>query len=225
MRRYVQTLTLILSAAATLTAATVNDALAKMNETGPSFRGMTANLTRVTFTKVLNEKTTESGTIRLRKQGKELQTFIEFTQPDPKLVAFHGRKAEIFLPKLNTVQEYDLGKQSDLLDQFLLVGFGTTGKDLTANYSPKLVGEETVAGQKTWHLDLTPLNPKVKDKFRRLDLWLDETGGYPVQQRFVQPSGDYYLFTYADVKLNPALTDDALKLKLPKGVKREFPQK
>jgi len=225
MRRYVQTLTLILSAAATLTAATVNDALAKMDETGPSFRGMTANLTRVTFTKVLNEKTTESGTIRLRKQGKELQTFIEFTQPDPKLVAFHGRKAEIFLPKLNTVQEYDLGKQSDLLDQFLLVGFGTTGKDLTANYAPKLVGEETVAGQKTWHLDLTPLNPKVKDKFRRLDLWLDETGGYPVQQRFVQPSGDYYLFTYADVKLNPALTDDALKLKLPKGVKREFPQK
>jgi hypothetical protein len=27
------------------------------------------------------------------------------------------------------------------------------------------------------------------------------------------------------VRLNPALTDEALKLKLPKGVKREYPQK
>ena len=31
------------------------------------------------------------------------------------------------------------------------------------------------------------------------------TARYPVQQKFIQPSGDYYLFTYRDVKVNPQL--------------------
>jgi len=225
MRCRLQIVAAFLCAFASVRAAGLDDALAKLDETGPSFKGMTASLSRTTFTKVLNDKASESGTIKLRKQGKDLQTLIEFTQPDPKIVAFKGRKAEIFYPKLNTVQEYDLGKQTDLLEQFLLAGFGSTGRDLKANYDPKLVGEETVAGQKTWHLDLAPVNPKVKDKFKRLELWLDQVGGYPVQQRFLQPSGDYYMFTYSDVKLNPGLSDDDLKLKLPKGVKRETPQK
>src|SRR4051794_32826660 len=119
-------------------AAGLDDALAKLDATGPKFTGMIANLARTTYTKVLNEKSTESGTIKLRKQGKDLQAYIEFTQPDPKSVAFRGKKAEVFYPKMNTVQQYDLGKQSDLLDQFLLVGFGTTGRDLKDNYSPTL---------------------------------------------------------------------------------------
>ena len=33
-------------------------------------------------------------------------------------------------PKLKTVQEIDLGKRTDLIDQFLLVGFGTSGQEL-----------------------------------------------------------------------------------------------
>jgi hypothetical protein len=33
------------------------------------------------------------------------------------------------------------------------------------------------------------------------------------------------LITYSDVKWNPSLTDEAVTLKLPKGVKREFPQR
>ncbi|HYO82136.1 MAG TPA: hypothetical protein VES20_12095, partial [Bryobacteraceae bacterium] len=86
-------------------------------------------------------------------------------------------------------------------------------------------GEETVAGQKTHKLELTPQTANIKDKLRRVDLWISDESAYPVQQRFLQPSGDYYLVTYSGVKVNPALTEEALRLKLPKGVKREYPQK
>ena len=88
---------------------------------------------------------TEAGSMLLKKQGRELQVLIDFTKPDAKTVAFRGQKAEIFYPKLKTVQEYDLGKQRGMVDQFLLLGFGTTGQDLKANYSVKYAGEETVA--------------------------------------------------------------------------------
>jgi len=217
--------TLLLCLAASVVAAaepTLEEVFAKMDASAGKFSSMSADISRDTYTKVLNEKTVESGTIKLRKQAKDLQVRIDFTKPDAKIVAFRGKKAEIFLPKLNTVQEYDLGKQRSLVDQFLLVGFGTTGRDLKSSYAGKLLGEESIAGQKAWRLELTPTNPSVKEKLRRLDLWMDEGGEYPVQQRFVQPSGDYYLVTFSNVKLNPALSDDDVKLKLPKNVKREI---
>jgi len=49
--------------------------------------------------------------------------------------------------------------------------------------------------------------------------------GYPIQQKFYQPAGDYMVFTYSGIKINPDLADSALKLHLPKNVKREYPQK
>jgi hypothetical protein len=43
-----------------------------------------------------------------------------------------------------------------------------------------------------------------------------------LQQNFYEPSGDYSVFTYSDMKINPPLKDSDLGLpKLPKGVKKE----
>jgi outer membrane lipoprotein-sorting protein len=203
-------------------ATTAADVLAKLDQSAPKFTSMTATLTRLTYTKVIDDKSVEQGQIALKKLSpRDIQVLINFEKPDPRTVSFRGRKAEIVYPKLKTVQEIDLGKRTDLIDQFLLVGFGTSGQELQSNYTVKYVGEEAIAGQKAHHLQLTPKREKVQ----AMDLWISENGGHPVQQKFVQPSGDYYLFTYQDVKVNPQLGDEAFKLKVPKGYKREFPQK
>ena len=205
---------------------TTEEVLAKIDQSAPKFNGMTSQVTRVSYTKVIDDKTVEEGRISLRKLGpRDLQVLIDLTKPDARTVAFRGRKAEIYYPKLKTVQEYDLGKRTDLVDQFLLVGFGTTGRELQANYAVKYVGDETVGGQKTHKLELVPSTADRRKQLDRLELWVAATGAYPVQQKFTQPSGDYYLFTYNDVKINPALGDEAFRLNLPKGTKREFPQK
>jgi outer membrane lipoprotein-sorting protein len=206
-------------------AATADSLLAKMDAVAPKFTGMTADLTRVSYTKVLDDKSTETASMKLRREGRDIQVLIDITKPNPQTVTFGGRKAEKYYPKLNTVQEFDLGKNKGVVDQFLLVGFGTSGKDLKANYDVKYVGEETISGQKTHKLELTPRNQKMKENFRLLELWVSEDGSYPVQQRFIAPSGDYNLATYSNVKLNPTLAAADLKLKLPQGVKREYPQK
>jgi len=204
-----------------VTAASLDDVFAKMNAAAPKFSSMMAGVQRVTYTKVLDEKATESGVIRIRRQGKEIQVLMEVSKPDPKWVSFRGKKAQMYLPRLKTLQEYDLGKHGSLIDQFLLIGFGTTGPELQANYNVKLAGEETVAGQKTWKLQLTPKDAALKEKLQSLILWIDDSGSYPVQQQFLEPSGDYYLFTYLDVKLNPGLTEQSLRLIVPPGTKRE----
>lgn len=209
----------------TAAAASLPDVLAKMDQSAASFEAMSAGVRKLSHTQVIDDNGEESGSILLeRLKPRGLQALINFTAPDPRTVAFGGTKAEIYLPKLKTVQEYNLSKYSDILDQFLLVGFGTTGKELSANYDIKLGGEETVAGVSATRLDLTPKTEARREKLKLLQLWITD-GGYPVQQKFLQPSGDFTVFTYTDVKVNPPLAGDALKLKVPKGTKREYPQK
>jgi len=128
---------------------TTEDVLSKLDQSATKFNSMTANLTRLTYTKVIDDKSIEEGKMSLKKTGgRDLEVLIDFVKPDPRTVAFGGRRAEIYYPKLKTVQEYDLGKHADLMDQFLLVGFGTTGKELKANYSIKYVGRSRSPGRK-----------------------------------------------------------------------------
>lgn len=215
----------ISTAAALLSADSLPQVLAKLDESATSFESMSANVKKLSHTEVINDNMEESGSILLKRQKpRGLAALIDFTKPDPRTIAFSGNKAEIYYPKLKKVDEYNLSKYTDIVDQFLLVGFGTAGKELAANYDIKLGGAETVEGVATNRLDLTPKTDARREKLKLLQLWI-AGGGYPVQQKFLQPSGDFTVFTYTDVKVNPPLAEDALRLKLPKGVIRERPQR
>jgi outer membrane lipoprotein-sorting protein len=206
--------------------ATVQDVLSRMDESAPGFTSMSANLRSLKHTQVIDDTTEENGTILVRKTApRAMQVLVNFTKPDERTVAFGGKKAEIYYPKLKTVQEYNLAQHTSLIDQFMLLGFGASGKELAASYDVKLAGEESIGGRKAVKLDLTPKTAAAREKLKKVELWMADGGAYPVQQKFLQPSGDYTVFTYTDVKLNPGLSAEALKLKLPKGVKRETPQK
>lgn len=206
-------------------AETLDSVLARMDASAAEFRALSAKLKKTTYTAVLNESSSESGTIRVRRlSAKDLRMLINFAEPDAKNVAYANKKWQIFYPKINTVQEYDFGKQSALVDQALLLGFGTASADLKRGYSLKYLGEDTVDGKKTSHLELVPKSSEAREHFTKVELWISEAG-HPVQQKVVQPSKDYYLVTYSEIHLNPKLDDESLKLRLPKGVKKEYPQR
>jgi outer membrane lipoprotein-sorting protein len=208
------------------TAETLDDVLKRMDQGAQGFKGMVANLKRVTHTAVLNDNSEETGAIRLkRSSARDLKVRIDFTTPDQYTVVFRGRKFEKYFPKIQTVQEYDLGKQRQLVDQFLLLGFGTSGKELTSTYDVKFLGADQANGQSAWHLELIPKSPQAREHLTKVDLWISAANGQPVQQKFHEPSGDYHIIAYSNVRLEPALSDKVLELDLPKGVKREYPQK
>src|SRR5258708_38182828 len=101
-----------------------------MDRAGAKVSTMTADVSRDSYTKVIDDHSTASGMFAVKKSKMgELQMKMDITKPDPTSYAFHGKKAEIYLPKINTVREYDLGKFSDQVDQFLLLGFGASGHD------------------------------------------------------------------------------------------------
>jgi outer membrane lipoprotein-sorting protein len=206
-------------------AETLDQVLARVNKEAASFRKMTAKFTKTQFIAVLNDTSQESGILWMKKSGKKLEMRGEVTGTDARSFGFRDSKGEIFYPKINTVQIYDLGKERSLVDQFLLLGFGSSGSDIAKTYSMKTAGEETVNGIKTTRLELVPKSQKVLEQIQKVYLWIPDNAGHPVQQQFMQPGGNYYKVVYSDMQINPNLPDSEFSLKLPPGVKKDYPQR
>jgi outer membrane lipoprotein-sorting protein len=202
------------------------ETLAHMDEAAAKFKGLQADVQKISHMAVINEDTVEAATIALKRLNpRDIRVLFDFKPPNPKQVAIAGVKVDFYYPGINTVQEYDLGKSRSLVEQFMLLGFGSNAKDLDSAYSIRLGGPETVAGQSAMRLELIPKSQDVLAHLKRVDLWISDANGIAVQQKLFEPGGDYLLATYTNIKLRPNLPDSAVKLDLPKSVKREYPQK
>jgi outer membrane lipoprotein-sorting protein len=157
-------------------------------------------------------------------QPGEVQGRVDFTVPDRKTITFEKRRIQEYLPKINTLQVFDLDKHGEQLDRFLMIGFGTSGTELAKDYDVTVLGTENIKGQSATHLQLNPRGAEARHYVQKIELWVPEQGDpYPLREKIFQPSGDYRLVTYNDLKINPPLQPDALQLKLPPGVKTEHP--
>jgi outer membrane lipoprotein-sorting protein len=226
MKQIIQSLLLTAALACAVSAQNTAAVLARMDVAGPQFRSMTARMERLTHVAVIDDNTSETATMRvLRSKAKDIRVALDFTKPEHKQVAINERKVEIFYPKANTVQEWDLGKYKSIVDQFILLGFGTTGKELQKAYGVKFLKEDTVAGHKCTRVELEPKDSKVKQHYTKFELCIADPGGYPILQKLIEPSGNYTSITYTDIKLNAELRPESLNLNMPAGVKREYPQR
>jgi outer membrane lipoprotein-sorting protein len=195
-----------------------------MDVTSATFKGVKADLTRITHNAAVDINTEVHGTMVLKRSGPhDIRTLVTFTDPPSQVFVGTGI-AQIYYPKIETIQEYKLSeKTKTAFEQFYLLAFGGSGKDLVANYDVTYIGSETVGGSSSSHLQLVPKTPEVKKSFTKLDLWLTEAKATPTQLRLSQPSGDSTTFIYTGVVLNPKISDSDLKLKTPKGVRTQYP--
>ena len=201
--------------------------LARMDKAAREFKNMTARGTYVTHTDVINEDSTEKGTAVMKKVAAgRVQGLIDF--PD-RTVSYENRTVRIYYPKANTIQEFDLGEQSEQLDQFFKLGFGTSGTELAKEWDVSVLPTDTMKraeGKQTIRLQLIPKTAQARKYVTKVELWIPEAGDpYPVQEKISQPSGDYKLITYTELKTNQPLPPGALQLKTRPGVKTEHPGK
>src|SRR5689334_13883400 len=203
--------------------ASLSAARARRDQGASRFHSMSADLTMLSHTAIRDANTTENGTNTIEKATDGTQALIDFTsETNRRTIAFLDRTIQMYYPKLSLVQIYKLGRKANLLDQYLLLGFGTSGKDLTKGYDVKLEGTEQVSGQSASKLVLVPKAAGVKAQLSKVEIWLPANSGYPVQQKFYNPSGNFRLATYTNFQLNPPL--GAIKLNAPPNAKIEYPQ-
>ena len=216
----------LLGVAAAPAAETLGAVQTRMDKSAAEFAALSARVKKVSYTAVIKDSAAESGTFIIKKvKPGDVRVRMEIDKPDARSIALSRKKYEIFLPKINTVQEYDLTQYGRLVDQFLLLGFGTPVREITKSYDMVVTGTETIDGKQTTRVELRPKLDSVKEHLKLVEIWIPMNDGNPIQQKFLQPSGDYTLSTYMDVKVNPLLKDADVQLTLPKNVKREKPQK
>ena len=226
--RFLRATLVLLAAVAGLTAADdLQKVYSKIDSGADGFKGLTADIKRDAHMDLINEDDVEAGKIVVkRSKPGDVHMRIDFLEPNQKQVAFSGSKAEIYYPKSNTVEEYDLSKHKDMLKQFLLLGFGTRSQELRDAYSIRLIGAEPVNGQPATRIELIPKSKDMAQTFPKIELWISDATGMALQQKLYEKGGkDYQLNTYSNMKLRSDISDSDVKLNVPKGATHTNPLK
>jgi outer membrane lipoprotein-sorting protein len=195
--------------------------LGQLDSQAKNFHSFSADVERTKVTVVVNDRSTETGSILVR--GDKM--LLQMKSPDVRTVLLTGDNLYLYTPSLNRVEEHNLGKNRTLVDQFLLLGVGTSGKELQKNYLITLLGEPIIGDSKTVELELTPKSQEARNQISKIQIWLNESSWLPVQQQFNETgSGDYFIINYSKIVKNPAIDESTFKPHWPKGTEKIKPQ-
>jgi outer membrane lipoprotein-sorting protein len=201
---------------------TTESVLQKMDKSAADFRSLTADIEHIKYTDVVKDTSSETGQIFVRRDQKMR---IDFTKPDPRVILRTGDTLFVYAPKINRVEEYNLGKNRSLVDQYVLLGFGTKSQSMQRSYDIALTGEEEIEQHKTFVLTLTPKSEDVRKQITKIQMWIDSSSWLPVQQKFFEAgSGDYFLSKYSHMMKNLKINDSKFKPDWPKNATRVKPR-
>jgi outer membrane lipoprotein-sorting protein len=202
--------------------ATTESVLAMMDKSAADFRSLTADIEHTKYTDVVKDTSTETGQIFVHRDQKMR---IEITKPDPRTILRTGDSLFVYTPKIKRVEEYDLGKNRSLVDQYVLLGFGTKTQNILKSYEVTLTGEEELDHRKTLVLELTPKSDEIRRQITKIQMWIDQSSWLPLQQKFFEATaGDYFLFHYSNIMKNLKINDAKFKQDWPKDVSRVKPR-
>jgi|SRR5271157_2879666 len=200
---------------------TLEGVLKQLDEEAKAFHSLSADVERTKVTVVVNDRSTETGSLLVHGD----RMLIEMKPPNERKILRTGDNLYVYTPGLKRVEEYNLGKHRELIDQFLLLGFGTPGKELQKAYLVTLLGETSLDDKKTIELELTPKSETVRNQISKIQIWLDESSWLPLQQQFFETgSGDYFIIRCSKIIRNPVISDAEFKPHWPKNTEKVKPQ-
>ena len=201
---------------------TAEGVLEMMGKSAQDFHSLSANVEHIKYTDVVKDTSTETGRFYVRRDEKMR---IEILKPDQRTILRTGDQLYIYTPKISRVEEYDLGKNRELVDQYVLLGFSTKPENMRKSYQVAVKGEEDLDQKKTVVLELTPKSEAVARQISKIEMWIDQTSWLPIQQKFFEAgSGDYFLFHYTNLMKNLKLGDVKFKPDWPKGTQKVKPR-
>jgi outer membrane lipoprotein-sorting protein len=184
-----------------------------MDTAAKDFHSLQAAFEWDQYTKVVKDTDISKGSVYFQREGNGIRMSADIAEPAPKTVLFAEGEVKMYEPKIDQVTLYKTGKNRAEVESFLVLGFGGRGHDLLKSYDVKYIDAETVDGVATDQLQLTPKSEKARAQFSQILLWIDGKTGVSVQQKLLQPSGDYRLAKYSKIVINQKLPDGVFRLK------------
>ena len=198
--------------------------LAEMNRAAAGFKSAQADFEWDQYQRVVEEHDLQKGQIYFKRTKAGTDAAVKVVSPEPKQVIFKDGKLSLYQPRIDQVTQYKANSNRADVESFMSLGFGASGDDLARNFEIKLDGWETVDGVRTAKLDLVPKKEKMKASVNRVLLWMDAQRNVSLKQQFFEPSGDYRLTHYTNIRLNGRVPDDVFRLKTTAKTKIVQPQ-
>ena len=191
----------------------LNAVLTRMDQAAEKFRTTQADFVWDQYSKVVNETDTQKGTLYFRRTKSGVEMAAHITEPAVKYVLFRDGKARVYEPNIDQETVYNAGKNKADFESFLVLGFGGGGHELEKSFDVRYLGKEEAMGVNADQLELIPKSQRVRNTFSQILLWIDPARGVSVQQKLLEPSGDYRLAKYSNIQINARIPDSIFKLK------------
>ena len=197
----------------------LEEVLSNMDKRGQSLSSMSSNILQKKWTDILEEfDEGERGTFHFLLESQKVFLRKEIAEPQQSILVIRDGRLVFYQPKIKQAQRYDLGNNKDKAE-FLLLGFTSNKEAMKKTYAIKWLGQDRVGDRDTYVLELTPKSKTVSAHFSRIVLWIDSQLWVPIQQKLVEPTRDYLLFQFDQIKLNDGIEKSHFDLKLPKDVR------
>ena len=110
---------------------TVDGVLRQLDRSSKDFHSLSADVERTKVTVVVNDKSTEDGTILVH--GDKM--LLEMKQPNARTILRTGDSLYVYTPGLNRVEEYNLAQHRSLVDQYPTVTLLYGARDPSVNHA------------------------------------------------------------------------------------------
>ena len=192
--------------------------LAEMDASSARFHSAEASIEKQQFEKIVNDTTTESGTIYFLRGGGTMQVGAKFDPPNAQTLEYKDGVVRLYSAGTNHIDQYSTsGANQARFEAFLTLGFGGSGSDLAKAWTIADQGTEALSdGSKTVQvekLDLVSKEPSVRGNFTHVTIWVDTARDVPLKQEFFTPSGDTQTALYSNIRLNQPIELKAFAIK------------
>jgi len=192
--------------------------LDRLDQFSRTFTCAKANIRSIVHTNSIPDDDIETGTIFVKRPGGTTLFRIDFTRPNVYTAEVREETAEVYHPKLNEIDVYDLRAYKDIAQRLFLLGFGMPGRELAANYEIRNLKHDSVDGQGAAYVELIPKSPGVRRQLKSIEVWISDASLCPVRQIFHMPDGSSRTAEFSAMEVNPKLPGNIFEL--PKSAKR-----
>ena len=180
--------------------------LSQMDMASKSFKSAQADIKRVHLEKLVNDTSTESGTVYFLRNGGATQFGGRFG-PDLKIVEYKSGTVRLYTAANKHLDQVAAsGTNQGRVETFLTLGFGGSGSDLAKAWNITYQGTESLSdGARTVQadkLDLVSKDPGVKSNYTHITIWVDPARDVSLKQEFFDPAGNTDTATYSNIRLN-----------------------
>jgi outer membrane lipoprotein-sorting protein len=192
--------------------------LAEMDAASKTFRSAEASIQKQQFEKIVNDTTTESGTIYFLRNGSSMQVGAKFDPPNAQTLEYKDGMVRLYSVGTNHIDQYAAsGANQTRFETFLTLGFGGSGSDLAKAWTITDLGTEKMSdGSKLVEvekLDLVSKEASVRDNFTHITIWVDAARDLSLKQVGYTPSGDTQTTIYNNIRLNQQIDQKAFAIK------------